>query len=182
MVTPWQRLEDLEVVDAGYQKIVRKQFRRNSGEIKIADVASPDGVEAAFVIALTPDRRVILARQFRCGPERVLDELPGGLVDPGEALEQAALRELREEVNYTSHNVTYLGKAYSGAWENLTMHYFLALDCYPDATGNSDADEEIEVVHATIAELIENARSANMVDIQAVFFAYDKLKELEANA
>ena len=54
----------------------------------------PDGAEtdwdvmtaadAVAVVALTDDQRVILARQFRPGPDRLLDELPGGELNDGE--------------------------------------------------------------------------------------------------
>uniref|UniRef100_UPI00053ACF85 NUDIX domain-containing protein n=1 Tax=Kitasatospora sp. MBT63 TaxID=1444768 RepID=UPI00053ACF85 len=55
---------------------------------------------AAAVLALTADRRVVLARQYRPGPARVLYELPGGIVEPGERAAEAAARELLEETGY----------------------------------------------------------------------------------
>src|SRR6185312_9593516 len=49
------------------------------------------------VLATTPDDRVLLVPQFRPGPNRVLRELPGGFVEPGEDPVEAAIRELFEE-------------------------------------------------------------------------------------
>lgn len=53
------------------------------------------------MLALTTDRGVVLVRQYRPGPDRVLDELPDGGIEPGEAPEEAAAWELREESGYS---------------------------------------------------------------------------------
>ncbi|WP_282204258.1 NUDIX domain-containing protein [Kitasatospora fiedleri] len=55
---------------------------------------------AAAVLALTPDRQVILARQFRPGPRRILHELPGGFVEPATDPAATAAAELLEETGY----------------------------------------------------------------------------------
>lgn len=52
------------------------------------------------VIALTPDRELILVRQFRAGARADSLETPGGLLDPREDPCRAGARELREETGY----------------------------------------------------------------------------------
>lgn len=54
-------------------------------------------VLAASVAVFRDDGRVLIARRARA-PMAGRWSLPGGGVEPGETLEQAALRELREEV------------------------------------------------------------------------------------
>lgn len=181
MVEPWQPTGEVENIQIGHRTIQRKTFIKNDGDRKIADVAGADGLSAAFVIALTPENRVIIARQFRCGPEKLLDELPGGLVDPGETPSVAAKRELQEEVGYSSDRIEEIGAAYTDAWDTLTRYYYLAYDCYPVTHTNPDKDEEIETVTISIGELFENARDRNMIDVTALYFAYDKLKAMEVN-
>ena len=56
--------------------------------------------DAVHVVALTPDRRVILVRQFRAGSGRDSLETPGGLLDPGEDASEAGAPELLEETGY----------------------------------------------------------------------------------
>ena len=57
----------------------------------------PDWVN---IIPLTPDNEVVFVRQFRQGTREMTLEVPGGIVDPGEAPVQSALRELYEESGY----------------------------------------------------------------------------------
>jgi ADP-ribose pyrophosphatase len=52
------------------------------------------------VIAVTPDGKLVLVRQFRFGIEEFSLEIPGGIIDPGETPVAAAVRELREETGY----------------------------------------------------------------------------------
>lgn len=177
----WQRLEDAGIEKIGYRTVVRKRFRMNNGNVLDADISSPDGSAVAAVIALTPENHVVIARQFRCGPEMVMDELPGGAVDPGETPEEAAVREFAEEVGYTSDAFEYLGSVCPDGWSNTRHHYFFARDCYKIATHNPEAEEEIETDLISIAQLIANAKAGRMTDVHGVFLAYDKLKVLEEN-
>ena len=176
----WRRVEPTNVLYKGWRTVIEKHFIRNDGKKVTVETNDPEGIEAAGVIALTPEGKVVIARQFRAGPEKVLDEIPGGAVDKDETPEAAARRELAEETGYQAGPMEYLGKAYKHAYLNMTWHYFLATDCRPLETGQKLDDlEEIEVDLIPISELIENAHDAKMTDTEAVFFAYERLTSLE---
>jgi ADP-ribose pyrophosphatase len=72
---------------------------------------SPDWVN---VIAITSNTQgvpcFVLVRQFRPGAQTTALEFPGGLVDPGEGSETAAIRELLEETGYRSHSMALIGQ------------------------------------------------------------------------
>lgn len=178
----WQRIEPTKVLYKGWRTIIEKTFIRNDGKEVTIETGDSEGVEAAAVIALTADNQVVIVRQFRGGPEKIMNEIPGGLVDSGESPEEAMRRELAEESAYKVGSVEYLGKIYKHAYLNMTWHYFLALDCVPTGAGQELDDlEEIEIDLISIKELFDNARNARMTDTEAVFLAYEKLKELEGN-
>jgi ADP-ribose pyrophosphatase YjhB (NUDIX family) len=65
--------------------------------VPAADRLYPTRPFLAASIAVVRDGRVLIAARGRPPMER-LYSLPGGLVEPGETLAEAALRELREEV------------------------------------------------------------------------------------
>ena len=61
------------------------------------------------VIATTPQRELVMVRQWRHGAGKLTLEIPGGLIDPGESPERAAARELREETGFAARNLRLLG-------------------------------------------------------------------------
>jgi ADP-ribose pyrophosphatase len=69
--------------------------------------------DAVNVIAPTPDRQVVLVRQFRAGSGRDSLETPGGLVDPGEDPLAAGARELIEETGYEGGPPELVGTVWS---------------------------------------------------------------------
>ena len=61
------------------------------------------------VVALTPGRDLVLVRQYRTVVGRETLELPSGHIDPGEAPETAARRELLEETGMAAPQLELMG-------------------------------------------------------------------------
>lgn len=71
-------------------------------------IAEPDYV---VVLAVTPEARVLLVRQYRPAIERFSLELPAGMVDPDEDPLETARRELLEETGYSVLSIERIGNA-----------------------------------------------------------------------
>ena len=100
---------------------------------------------AAAVVALDGAGRVCVVRQYRHGVTDFLWEIPAGKLDPGEAPEVCAVRELTEETGVTAALWTSLG-LYLPAPGIFTevIHLYLARDLVV-GTPAPDADEELEI-------------------------------------
>ena len=112
-----------------------------------------EAVDWINVIALTPENRVVLIRQFRVGSNEVCLEIPGGMVDPGETPAEAAARELAEETGYTSTHWQALGRVSPNpAIMTNHLYTFLARDAVQTSPQRLEGSEVIDVETATLAE------------------------------
>ena len=133
-----------------------------------------EAVDWVNVIALTTDQRVVLIRQFRPGADEVCLEIPGGMVDPGEAPEVAAARELAEETGYTSARWERLGVVSPNpAIMTNRLHSYLAHDCAPGAQ-HLEGSEVIDVETAPLADC-RAALVAGRIDHALVVAAFGHL-------
>src|SRR3984957_1383553 len=107
---------------------------------------------AAAVVAVDDSGRVCLVRQYRHGVEDFLWEIPAGKLDPGEAPEACAVRELAEETGVQARRWTSLGQFLPapGIFTEV-IHLYLARDLTVGAPA-PDADEELEIQWLPIEE------------------------------
>lgn len=107
------------------------------------------------VVARTAAGRFVVVRQFRFGVGRVTTEIPGGLVDPGEAPRAAAERELLEETGYRAQRWTPLGWVEPNpAIHDNRCHQFLAEGCERVTGQVLDPGEDIQVTELEEPELL----------------------------
>ena len=94
-------------------------------------VEHPGGVT---VLPLEADGTVWCVRQYRYPFSRTLLELPAGKLEPGEAPERAAARELSEETGLSAGRLQYLGANFtSPGYSQEVLHIYLARDLHHGA-------------------------------------------------
>ncbi len=177
----WKRIEPTIVTKIDYRNVTIKSFELPDSTTQIRATYGREGSKAAATIAITEEGQVVVARQFRPGPEKVMDEIPGGEVDEGEDPQKAAERELLEETGYTPGMVEFLGEFSRDGYMNGKWFYYLATGCRKTADQSLDENEFVDVHLLSIEEFVNNAKQGRMSDVAAVLAAYDELKKIERN-
>src|ERR1700726_2335388 len=110
---------------------------------------------AAAVVAVDAADRVCLVRQYRHGITDFLWEIPAGKLDPGEAPQVCAVRELAEETGVAAKRWTSLGQFLPapGIFSEV-IHLYLAQDLDVGAAA-PDADEDLELQWLPLNEAID---------------------------
>ena len=104
---------DDQVLEDNWLFQLRKERFQSRRSGKLHDYYVLHLADAVHVVALTPDDRVLLVRQFRAGSGEDSLEIPGGLVDPGEDPCEAGARELLEETGHAGDPPELLGTLWS---------------------------------------------------------------------
>jgi ADP-ribose pyrophosphatase len=113
MIRPWKKIRSTLIGDFRIFKL-RSDVSISPRTGKEHDFYVLDSVNWVNVIALTPDRQLVMIKQFRHGSNTVELEIPGGMMDAGESDPvTTAVRELREETGYEGENARLLGKIWS---------------------------------------------------------------------
>ena len=147
---------------------------RNAKSMKAVILESPDWVN---IIAVTPEKKFVVVRQYRFGVKKTTTEIPAGIIEVGETPEQAAIRELKEETGYTTANWKYLGWVEANpAFLNNICHQWLALDVVKTDHPDLDEGEEISVTELSLEEVrleIEQERMRNSLSVLALSKVFD---------
>ena len=127
--------------------VVTDEIEMPGGEVVARDYMVHVG--AVGVVALDTEGRVALVRQYRPAVQRVLWELPAGLIDvPGESLVAAAARELAEEVDLVAARWDLLAEVQtSPGCSNERIRLFLAREiaAVPQDERHERTHEEAEI-------------------------------------
>jgi ADP-ribose pyrophosphatase len=169
----WEKIGEESVVPTAIFDLRRVRYRhpRRGRERDFVLIAAPDWVN---VLALTPDRRLVLVSQFRFGTDNFSLEIPGGVLEPGEDPVAGGLRELREETGYAGKNARILGRVHPNpAMQNNTCHIVLVEDAMPAVATQWDHDEEIAVSILPVDEvyaLAQAGRISHALVLDALLF------------
>jgi len=137
----------------------------------------------ANVLALTKNNEAVLIKQYRHGVEKVLWEIPGGVVEDQEDPLEGVKRELLEETGYTAAEFIQVGALYPNpALQTNTMYCYLALNAEKVTGQNLDAGEDIEVHLVPLDELIAMTRHGDFphaLQVAALFQALAYLDRIQ---
>lgn len=170
------------------ERVVSSEVLRKSRvlEFRIDTVEAPDGHRSTRdiaghpggvgMVAIDPDGKVLLVRQWRHAVGGALLEIPAGTLDRHEdgSIEAhlgAAKRELEEETGYRAESWRYLVGFYTApGFTSELMHLYLAEDLSPAHEGRlgPDEDERLELERLPLAEAVELAENGGFADAKSI--------------
>ncbi|NJN52338.1 MAG: ADP compounds hydrolase NudE [Gammaproteobacteria bacterium] len=163
-------------------KIEELHLRFSNGVERIYERLPAVGKPAVMVVAVNEADEVMLIREYAAGFHENQLTLPKGAAERGETLEEAANRELKEEVGFGARRIEWL-KALnlSPGHMGFTINVMLARDLYA-ARLPADEPEPPEVVPwplSRIAELSERSDFAEARALAALYLVSLRLGRLE---
>ncbi len=131
------------------------------------------------IVAVTDDKQIILVRQFRAGPHKVILEIPAGKLEKHEDPLTCGKRELLEETGYTANKFQRLTAFYgSPAILEEVIHVYLATELQ---SGESKPDKGEFVEHLKMPleqawRMAVNGEFEDAKTIIGIMLAYEFLK------
>ena len=139
------RLFKIEAIDLEFSNGEKRQYERLVSQ----------GVGAVLIVPVLDDDTILLIREYAAGTERYELGFPKGKVEKGEAILDAANREIMEEVGYESANLSVMKSlSLAPGYLGHVTHIILAQNL-SEHREEGDEPEEIEVVPWKISKMDE---------------------------
>lgn len=120
-------------------------------------------LDCVTIIPIRSDGKILVAEEYSYPPNEWLYQFPGGGVNPGEALPDAALRELTEETDLTG-KLNGIGWFYQDNRRKKSRHYVYIATDLKEKKGNNDVEEDIRTQWFTEEEINDLIRVGRIVN------------------
>jgi len=173
----WRITSSSYVIDSPHLKLRKDRVELPKGGV-IDDYYVKESRGFAIIFGMTPDKRVVLVRQYKHGIGKVLLELPAGAIDPGETPEQTAVREFTEETGYSGSMELVRSFITDATNANTVAHLFYAPEVR--LTGKQDLGiaEDITVELYTMDELhafVHDGTIDSVAHVASIYLMLDRL-------
>jgi len=163
------RLFNIEQIDLTFSNGEQRQYERMLGS----------GQGAVMIVPMLDSETMLLVREYCGGTHSYELGFPKGLIDPGETAEQAANRELKEEIFYGSDDLQFITQVMiAPSFFNSKMDVFLGTNLY-HAKLIGDEPEPLDVVPWKIKDyksLLTQGDFKEARSIAALMLVIDQLK------
>lgn len=153
---PWKLLSVIDVSPSKWFPIEKRTYELPNGKI-IDDFTVTTLADVSMIVPITPDKNVVMVRQFKPGVGDLFIQFPAGRLESHHAsMEQLALHELEEEVGIRVQvsQLHYVGKMNGFSTKATEVVYvYVAEQCEFNSSQHLDSTEEIEILTYSPAEI-----------------------------
>jgi ADP-ribose diphosphatase len=155
------------VYQGKYVQTEERLVRLPDGREAVREIVRPP--DAVGVLPIDTDGTVHLVRQYRQAIERVILEIPAGIINPGESKEDTGRRECEEETGVRPDKMEWLFRYYhSVGFSTGTIEVYLGTELRKDSSLLPDDGEFIERVRMPFDELYRLAEDGMIVDSKTI--------------
>lgn len=161
-----KQLDSTVVYQGGFLTVYQDHVSLPEGQSGVREYIRHPG--AVAILALDREDHLIMERQYRYPAGREFLEIPAGKIDPGEAREICARRELREETGFEAHSWVYLGTAFPCiGYSDEQISYYLARELTQHPR-QLDHGEFLEVIRLPLAEAMSKSLNGEICDSKSL--------------
>lgn len=152
------RLLRIEAIDLKFSNGALRQYERMQGS----------GRGAVMIVPMLNETTMLLVREYAAGLHNYQLGFPKGLIDPGESPEQAANRELKEEIGFGAEHFSALKSVtMAPAFFSATMTIFVAEGLYPEQL-QGDEPEPLDVVPWSVSDIDELLAQPDFTEARSI--------------
>lgn len=178
----WKVLESTYLFNDSPWLKIRKDKCLTPGGKTIPSFYVNEYPDWANAFCLTKDGKAVMVKQYRHGIRQESIELPGGVMEEGESVEEGIRRELMEETGYQFDKLEFLGNISANpSTTNNLMHMYLATGGEKIAEQSLDEGEEVDVLLMTVGEVKQLMREHKILQslhVSCIVYALERLGEL----
>jgi len=163
-------LRSKTVYHGKYVQAEERVVRLPDGREAVREIVRPP--DAVGVLPVEADETVHLVRQFRQAVGRVILEIPAGIINPGESMEETGRRECEEETGVRPAKMEWLFRYYhSVGFSTGHIEIYLGTELSKESSLLPDDGEFIERVRMPFDELYRLAVNGEIVDSKTMLAA-----------
>lgn len=148
-------------------------------DVSVHEVTLPDGRSskrevinhsgAVAVVAVTPEQKIVMVKQYRKPLEKPLVEIPAGKLEGTDSPEETAARELKEETGYTAGRLQKIASFYtSPGFADEIVHLYEAFELQAGEP-ETEEDEFIELMEISLKEADELIQREEIHDAKTMY-------------
>lgn len=145
---------DIETVVLPNDKIAKREIVRHPGAVAILPI---DNLGNIYFV-----------KQFRKAIDNELMEIPAGKLEAGEEPSECALRELQEEIGFTSNKLTYITKIFTSPGFADEKIYIFKAENLVKSELKKDDDEFIKIYKYTPDEAFGMIKNGTITDAKTI--------------
>ena len=156
------------VAKSRFFRVEEVDLEFSNGATRVFERMGGSGRGAVMIVPVLDDDTILLIREYAAGTHSYQLGFPKGLIDPGETPQEAANRELKEEVGYGANEFFPLQKVQMApTFFNASMNIIIAKGLFP-ASLEGDEPEPLEVVEWPVDSIDELLQTEDFKEARSV--------------